>query len=364
MTFSTGLRRAALLGSILGVTGCDVVDLVSNPGPKFEQTWSIPADTTKVSVASILPTGSFIYSTPGSNPLDSLGFLLTINNVSISRVLAPDCPACVPLNGTTAIKPAFILSAGNTSPLPQDMVSGAVLGGNLTVTVTNNLTFDPVRVRSSGTQGYMTLVVRSGSLVLGRDSINGATTPFPAGTQLIRQITLTTGVVTSGVSVDLTINSPVGDAPVPINTSRAVNVVAVVNQLITGTMRMNVVNKTLASISGASLPLGELDESITNGVVSGGFEMTITNPFAVTGSMNVQFSGVQQITKTVPLPTGANQVRNVSLTGQELDNLWGQDVGLSVGGTVSSTAPIDVTPKQTLIIANRLILTIRTGGAN
>ena len=363
MTLSS-LRRAALLGITLGPLGCDVVDFVSNPMPRFEQTWNLPAAGTTISVASLLPPGITIYNTPSAAAPDSAGFDVDVDDIVFSRRLGADCLSCNGLNGTTAVKPAFTLQSGNSDPLPQDMISGSVIGGQVNVTVQNNLSFDPLRVRAANPQGHMVIVVRSGSLVLGRDSVNGANTPLPAGAALVRTIQLTTGTVTSSITVDLTIESPQGDAPVFINANGTVNATAVTPSLVTATMRMNVVNKSLASASSDTISLDGIKPNVAEHVVAGALAMSITNPFAVTGNMDVRFGYAPgaAVTESVALPTGVNQPGLVSLDSADMQAILGRKVALTVGGVVNSAAPITVAPKQRIAITNRLILTIRTGG--
>lgn len=369
------ISRAALLGLALGVAGCDIVDLASSSAPIFEQTWNIPVPGTSISVATLIPPGVTIYNTPGVTPDDSSAFLFDINNFAIVRRAGDDCAPCNTLHGTNAVKPAFVLTGGNTQPVPQDVISGAVLGGTLTITVTNNLSFDPLFVRTGPppqTQGYMTLVIRSGSLVFGRDSVNGATTPFPAGGQLTRTIALTTGTVTANFTIDITVNSPAGDHNEFINANGTVNVAATLDDnaappqptLRVATVTMNVVNRSMASATGDSLPLDGLDESITDHVVGGELKMTITNPFGVTGNVNVNFGYAPSLAVTKPLamPAGVAQERSVTLDQGEIRNLLGKKVGLTIGGGVNSSAPITVTPKQFISVANRMQLIIHTGG--
>src|SRR5205814_5094679 len=181
-------RRAALLGLLFSALACDVVAFASDPKPILEQTWSLPTSSSHISVGKIVPNNVAIYSTPGSNPPDSTAFLLNINNVVFARRVGDDCFQCQSLNGTNATKPAFILVAGSSSPLGTDVLSGAMLGATVNYSVVNNLSFDPIRVRAltDPTQGYLIVLVHSGSLVLGRDSLNGATTAFPAGSTLSR----------------------------------------------------------------------------------------------------------------------------------------------------------------------------------
>lgn len=360
------LGRALLLGGVASVSACDIVDFVSNPAPRFQQTWNIPAAGTDVSVGSILPNGVVIYSTPSSSPADSSAFNVSINDMNFSRRLGADCASCDALNGTVAVKPAFTLLSGSSEPLPQDMISGAVTGGAIRIAVRNELSFDPLRVRSSGNQGFMLLVVRSGSLVLSRDSVNGATTPMPPGDSVVRTLPFTTGSVTGNISVELTIESPASDTAVFLNANGNVRARAVVTQLLTANVLMNVVNKTLASAGNDSIALDGLEEGITRRVVGGALEMSVTNPFPLAGNMEIIFGRApgQPLVKPVPLPSGPAQQRLVFLDSAEIQSILGNRVALNIGGIVNSAAPITVGPRQKMVILNRLRLTIRTGGGD
>jgi hypothetical protein len=357
------VRRALLLGLPLTVAACDIVSFVNDPKPIFEQTWVVTADTAMVSVASLLPPGQ-IQILP-----DSSAFQVTINGVNFSRRVGDDCASCQSQHGFTTTKPSFVVVTGAAAALPTDVVSAALLGGQFTVQVTNNLSFDPLRVKVNAPastdpsqQGRMVIVVRSGSLVVGRDSINGVTTAFAPGAILSRPITLQTGNIGGALNVDLTLTSPASDNNVFINANGTLNAAVSVPDLRVGQVRLNVVNRTLSSIAGDSLSM-DVDSAITKHVQRADLEMTITNPFNVTGNVDVQFGYApgQSVAKTFAFPTGADQLRTVTLQGTELDLLVGKKVGLSVSGAVSSAAPIDVTPKQVITIANRLRLVVLTG---
>jgi hypothetical protein len=256
--------------------------------------------------------------------------------------------------------------------MPTGIVSSAMIGGQVTVQVTNNLSFDPVRVKVNAPastdptqQGRMVIVIRSGSLVVGKDSINGVTTAFPAGSVLNRPITLTSGNISSTLAVDLTLTSPPSDNNVFINANGTLNALAAVPDLRVAQVRLNVVNQPITSPAGTEISLGGLDEMITDAIQSAQLEMTITNPFTIVGNLDVDFDyGTGTITKQLALPSGVAQVRTVSLTAAEMSNLVSaQDkIDLSVNGNVNSTAPIDVTPQQRVTISNRLIMKIRAGG--
>jgi hypothetical protein len=367
MTASISARRATLLGLGLTVSACDIVELATNPAPGFEQQWNLPADSTLISVGTLLPSNVSIYSSPGSTPPDSSAFQLTMNLLPVSRRVGDDCSQCQTQDGQTTIKPAFVLSSGSTTALPGDVIAGSLVGGQVDVHVTNTLSFDPIRVKTGpGAQGYMLIVLRSGSLVIARDSVNGATTAFAPGTVLTRPLSLQSGVVSGAVSVDLTINSPVGDHNVPINASGRVNASMTVGDFRLASVRINVNSRQLTSPGADSIPLDGIDESITDHVISAALDMTISNPFAIAGDVDVQFGygPSQAISKTIAMPTGVDQLRSVSLDQTEMQTLFGQKVGLRVSGLVSSAAPIDVTPRQVVSIANRLRLTILIGGGN
>jgi hypothetical protein len=356
-----------LLGLGLTISACDIVELATNPAPGFEQEWNLPADSTVISVGTLLPPAVSIYSTPGSMPPDSSAFELTMNLLPISRRVGDDCAQCQTLDGQTTVKPAFVLSSGSTTLLPADVVAGSLVGGQVSVQVTNTLSFDPIRVKNGpGAQGFMLIVLRSGSLVIARDSVNGATTAFAPGAVLTRPLALQSAVVAGTVSIDLTINSPAGDHNVFIDASGRVDASAAVQEFRLASARINVSGRPLASQGTDSIPLDGIDASITDRVTAAGLDMTISNPFAIAGDVDVEFGYApsQTIAKTIAMPTGVDQLRSVSLDQAEVRTLFGQKVGLRVNGLVSSTGPIDVTPRQVVTIANRLRLTILVGGGN
>lgn len=357
----TTARRAALLGAVFGLAACDIAEFASNPMPRFEQTWNVPAPSTAVSVASLLPDDNSVTILP-----DSSAFAVTVSGTNITRRVGNDCAQCETLHGTNAFKPAFILNAGNSTGLPADVVAAAVLSGSINVQLTNNMSFDPLFVRTApaSQQGYMLIVVRSGSLVLGRDSVNGATTTFAPGTQMTRNIALTTGTITGNITVDVTIDSPSGDHNEFINANGTLNATATVPTLNVASVSLNVPNQSLDS-EPDSIDMGDLD---FGEVVSGALEMTISNPFAVTGTLGMRFAygslPSEAITEEVTFPTSGSGVATISLNEQEMDLLIGKTVEITVTGNVSSAGPITVTPRQAITIDNRMILVIRTGGEN
>ncbi|HEU4995230.1 MAG TPA: hypothetical protein VFT29_10420 [Gemmatimonadaceae bacterium] len=355
------LRRVALLGLTIGVAACDVVDFANDPKPILEETWSLPATSTSIAVATLLP--STVTTVP-----DSSAFQMSLNPINATRRVGDDCAQCQTLNGTTAIKPAFVLNTGGSSALPTNIVGGSLAGATVSYTMNNALSFDPLKVNTvtQNPQGYMVIVIRSGANALGRDSVNGATTPWPPGQNLQRVITLGTGNITGPVTVDITLTSPASDQPQFINANGTVITSATISNFRVGSVQVNVPN-TVVTSQASTLNLDGYDKSITDRVESATLEMTFDNPWPVSGNLNVSFTAPStSIAKNVALPGATNppapQKRQVSLTKQDMQTLFGQSVVTGMSGGVVSAAPVTVTPKQKVSITNRLILQLRVGG--
>ena len=361
--------RAALLGFV-GVAACDVYAIATDPFPGLVQTWNLPVATTRISVASLLPTGVSIFSTPASNPPDSSAFTVSVNNVSFSRRVGAYCALCQTLNGTVAPKPAFVINpdTGSTVSLPANVVSASLVGGTVTYTLTNGLSFDPLRVSANlaNPQGRIIIVVRSGSIVFARDTLKGETQALPANTgTFTKALPLQSGPIANSITVDLEVQSPVGDNTF-INANGILGASATVTGLRVGGVTINVPTATLNSGSPQDIDLGDLDTNMTNRAISGGLELTVTNPFAVTGNMNVQFAVTPGpvISKTAALAAVTTPQRlAVSFDSTEIARILKSPTAtLSVTGTVSAPAPITVTPKQVIQMSNRFIMKLRAFG--
>jgi hypothetical protein len=294
------------------------------------------------------------------------------------------------LNGTTTTKPAFIISpdTGGTADLPANVRGGSVLRGLVYYEIENQYSFDPLRINSDLTapQGWMVIVVRSGSLVLGRDSVNGATTAMPPNTTYRDSIPMSTGNINSSITIDLTVNSPQGPASEPqfIDATKLLLARAEVVGFEVASASIDVVGAALDSGDPVELPKDVVPEGMIDRVVSGRFEMTMLNPFAVVGNMDVAFTyqpGQQPYIRSLAIPSGATpqtlpaqfdstEMRNI-LRGQSASGLGPpfssgetQPSTLTIGGVVNSGAtPITVTPRQAIQITNRLVLQVRAFGA-
>jgi len=95
--------------------------------------------------------------------------------------------------------------------------------------------------------------------------------------------------------------------------------------------------------------------------------MTVQNPWTVGGALTMDFTTPSQtVSKTLSIPSGGSppttQVRTVTLDQTDMQKLQGEKATVVLTGTMTSAAPITVTPRQEISIDNRIILTVRTGG--
>ena len=328
--------------------------------PIVDLRWVVPSQSTRISVANLLPTGVTV-------PADSSGFTVSVASASVTRTLSQDCAPCVAANMLTAPKPAFVASASIATSVPVDIASATLTGGTLQVVVSNGYTFDPLYPNPiAGTPtGYAVITVSNGGNVIGRDSVNGATasTRLPSGGSLTRGIALSGTITgTSPVTVSLSLNSPAGE-PVLIDASRSITVTATPTNLRVASANVAVVNRQLNSSS--TIDLTGVDSTIINHVQNGSLLLTIVNPFTVTGTLTVRLTpqGGATITRTVPLAAGNSTPPPISFNTAELKSLLGRSVAISYSGAVNSTAgAVNITPKQTVVVTTRLDINLQVGG--
>lgn len=325
--------------------------------PLLDVRWVVPTQSSRITVSSLLPNGVTIVP-------DSSGFTVAIPNSTVTRTLSQDCSACVATNGLTAPKPAFVALASVSSSLPAEITSAALVGGALQVVMSHNYTFDPLRPNAapSGAKGYAVITVSNGTNVIGKDSIDGATTAFSPNTTVTRSIPLTGAITgTSPLTASVVVNSPQGD-PVVIDASRTLSATSSAVGLKVASANVTVVGRQFNST--ASIDLSGIDSTVTNHVQSGALLLTLVNPFAVTSTLTVKFSpqGGPTITRTVPLAAGNSTVR-IDFNAVELKSLLGHNVALAYTGAVTATtASVTISPRQAVVITTRLDIALQVGG--
>lgn len=347
---TTAPRALALAAATLALAACDLPTAV----PQVDQRWIVPPQTTTIAVASLLPAGVRILP-------DSSAFTIDLTPAAVSRPLSADCAQCAAANGTRVPKPAFTATASVGTPVPADIASATLAGGTLDLAVTNNYTFDPLRP-SATARGYLVVTVTNGSVLLGRDSVDGAAVALAPGATLLRSIPLAGAVSGSApVTVTATISSPAGDS-VTMDASRTLVARGTPNNLRVPTASVNVVNRAVLSTSTSDL--SGVDATVTSHLTGGALLLDIVNPFNVGGTLAVVFSGpgISPISKTVALAPGTTHP-SIVLSQDELRALFGHVVTVQISGPVNGTAgAIAITPKQAVVVTSRLDVSLHTGG--
>lgn len=334
------------------LAGCDV----PTSAPQYTTEWNVPAKSTTISVNTFLPAG--VTAAP-----DNSAFQVAVSpsSASIQRSLGQDCTACSAANGQTIPKPAFNGGGTTTLNLPSGVATATLVRDTLTLTITNGFNFDPIRP-SAGARGYLVIRVANGSTVVGRDSLDGSAIALAPSTNTVRKIPLA-GTITgsAGLVISTTLSSPQGD-PVAINAAQTLTVSGSVGSVFISSASVNLASQQVAS-SSTSLDLSSVDKSISDHVNGGQLLLTVTNPFAATGNLNVTLSGgPSTIVKPVSLGTGTTTPA-ITLTSTELKSLFGNNISVTFTGTVTG-ANVTVTPGQTVAVSARLQLGVNVGGTN
>lgn len=343
-------RRALLsLGIITMIAACEV----PTSAPGLDTRWIVPTQGATIAVAKLLPASISIVP-------DSSAFLVTVAPVTVTRALSQDCPACSAANGTRVPKPAFTATASAGSALPVDLASAMLSAGTLTLSLTNNYNFDPLRP-SATERGYAVIAIANGSVQIGRDSVNGATTPLAPGATLVRAIPLA-GTITGGspVTVTVTIRSPAGDSVV-MDASRTIIATATPSNVRVASAQIVVANRQISSSS--AIDLSGVDASVQQRVDNGALLLTIVNPFNVTGPLTVSFApaGGSLISRTVALGLGTTNP-SIAFNQAELGQLLGHNVIVTFAGPLNATGGnVTVSPKQAVVVTSRLDLNLHVG---
>lgn len=355
--FSAGIAHASCAAILVSAAACGIPTSIPD-APIVDQRWIVPSQSARFTVDNLLPSSVSIVQP------DTSGFNVSAAAASVTRILSQDCSACVALNGLTAPKPAFVANATASTSLPTEIVTATVIAGSLNVTVQNNYTFDPLRPNPSAgsPNGYAVITVSNGASVIGKDSLNGANLTLPAGTTITRAIPVL-GPITGAqnLTIALTMNSPVGE-PRFIDASKTLVVTATPTALKVANVTVNVSNKTVSSTSTADL--STVDSRIRDDVQSGSLIVTLANPFTVAGTLTVKLTpaGGTAITKSVPLAAGNSTPAPIAFTQAELKSLLGRSVAISYSGVVNSPTPVNVSPKQAVVVTTKLDLSLKVGG--
>jgi hypothetical protein len=334
--------------------------------PNWDMTWNFPASSTSIRVGSILPNGTSL--TPNGT-----AFQATMAPLTITRTLAQDCPQCQ--TGVAAPKPAYTASAtGGPVSLPTNVTAATLTADTVFVTMVNRYQFDPINP-GGGATGTMTFTVSTGSTVLGSLTLSGPTNTIPAnGATTTAKIPVSGTASAPGISLRVDVTSPQGSTLTLSNTSA---------QQITFTARVGATAQGPITASSATLSLANqvvrpspTDYSVKFGSAdradSALVFLTLTNPFNLSGTFNVNFLGCADgsgnfldscptpsilVSRQVPVAAGttAATLRFGPNGAKALLNAK----QISFGGTVSGSTT--VTPSQAVSVSTRVQVTMHTG---
>jgi hypothetical protein len=337
-------RGAAVLAAALALGACDFPTAM----PIFETRLVIPEAGTTFGVDELLP---------GSVTVVGGSFRLAVPGASLMRTLGEMCgQPCTVFAGQQVPKPAFADTFFLTLGMPADVVSSVLTSGSAAVVISHSFGFDPLRPAGSTMDGTMTVVLRNAGRQLGTATIDQA---FPSGSTVTRTVQLEPGVVTGDIEVVIGLTSPAGD-PVTIDPNASLNISVVPGQLDVSQATVRVQDRQITAQT-VTLDLSDIDDVLADRVRRGAIVLTIDNPFALTGTLQVQVQGAAVAPKTVQIAAGETTQR-IEFTEAELKQMLGRVVTLSISGPVSATGGVvTVMPGQQVTITTLLDLIFALG---
>lgn len=340
-------RHAFALVALAGAGACDIPTEM----PDWDTRWVLPAEATRLPLEEILPEEI-------SRNAAGDGFLVTLPEFSASSSLREICPECAPLDGITVPKPPFTLSLTDELTISEWIVSGEVDGGSVEVRLQHDFDFDPLRP-GGGSVGYLVVRLRSGSRVLARDSISGATTGIPPGQELVRRISFGEGTINGPLEVDFTLHSPAG-SPTTIRLDDRLMLHLPPGVVELSNLRLRVDQEV--SSDPLVLDLSGIDEEVSERVRGAVVGLQVENPFELSADLTLTITA-PGITVTEPLPItpGSSTIR-AELSEEEARAVLGQDEASLVLTGPAATPPegSEVAPDQDIGVRVRLELVVAT----
>ena len=348
------LIKLGLFLCIACFSACDV----PTEAPIFQTRWIFPIEGTgtSIAVAELLP--STVTISGGE-------FQVAVDPFSFAETLGGLCSACVAVNGLTVPKPQFQFAFSEVTSLPADVESVDLSSGPVTVRVTNNLGFDPIRP-GVGITGTLTITVYDamiGGRQLDQVILDGTVDALPNGTAVDVPISLAAGVVSSTVVAVVDVNSPLGD-PVLVNTSAQLNVGVTFGVMAATSATIDAAGRVIA-IDQVAMDVEDIDSDIVENIISGAVVLDITNPFGVALNVTIDIGGptIATISKTVDITSDPTSQARLEYDALELQTFLGQ-TGVTIGGsgTVDAAAgSAVVTPLQVAVIDTSIDAIVEIG---
>lgn len=356
---------------LVGIGGCALVAIacqVPTDLPIWNTVWQVPADSAEVTVASLLPPSVGVVDVAGGMK----AFSFSLPAASTSTTLGETCFACASANGTRQPKPAFTLAESTTVAMPTDVITADIIGGSIDYALTSGFNFDPLNP-AAASHGWVRVRITSGATLIARDSVDGTALTLPTSVTRNRSIAVLAAPASpirlrGPVTLVATMFSPSGDS-VTMNTSEQFSVSAAANDIRVSQVSINVPTTTFTPQHG-TVDLSGIDQATTGKIVGGAVILGIRNPFAVGGSLSMDFRAPNgaRVTKGFTLgvggPSSAPSSIRLGMTTSEINSLIGQKgVAITISGSVSApNGAVTVTPIQKMSITTLVEATILTGG--
>ena len=287
---------------------------------------------------------------------DAGAFHVELPDLAVVATLGELCPACGPIDGMTVPKPPFTAQLGQEVPLSETIVSARVEGGSITFEVSHDLGFDPLRP-GGAERGAMVVELRSGGVLLARDSIEGASTAMPPGSVLSRTLALRPANVAGALNIGVTLYSPAG-SPVDIDLEDRVSVTVPTSRITVSDLRL-LLDEDIAT-EPLVLELDAIDSAVRDRVRSARVHLEIENPFDLTGDLDLRIASPNiGILKPVPVAPGRSEQR-VDLSRDEIFSILSEsEVVITLEGPATTPAAgTPVEPEQELSVRVRLELVV------
>jgi hypothetical protein len=348
------LRRGSLFLCLACLSACDL----PTESPIFETRWTFPIEGTgtTIAVAELLPSSVTISGGEFQVAVDPFSFVETLGGL---------CSICAEVNGLTVPKPQFQFAFSDVTSLPADVESVNLSTGSLTVRVTNNLGFDPIRP-GVGVTGTLTITVYDatiGGRQLDQVILDGTVDALPNGTAVDVPVSLAAGVVSSTIVAVVAVDSPLGD-PVLVDTGAQLNI-GVTFGVIAATSATIDASGQVIAIDQVAMDVEKIDSDIVENIVSGAVVLDITNPFGVALNVTIDIGGptIQTISKAVSITSDATSQARLEYTSLELQTFLGQ-MGVTIGGSGTVDAGAGsavVTPLQVAVIDTSVDAVVEIG---
>ena len=328
-----------LLATCLVMAACDIP---TDP-PIVEQRWILPLDDVTLEQVELLPIAVSIVGDLYS---------VAVDTVSASESLGTLCPSCSS-SGFPVPVPAYQGQFTSVDNLPNDVLAAEVESGSVDVTISNNFSFDPI---AGG--GSMTITVRGagGGTVLGTLVLLSATDALPPLSMTTRTLTIGAGTVTGALETRVEIDSP-GTQNAPLDVLDDISISAVTTSLLVSEATVDV-DGLPASLSEETLDTEDLDEGVTDAIVSGTVVLDVTNPFGLTFTGMIAIGAV---VKNVTVTSAATSMVLVPYTGAELRSFLGvPGITLSGDGTIGG-GPATISADLNFIIDPSIDVVLELG---